>query len=228
MARKKRDNKARAKDHKMVKENTEEINRKILELNMQGKSHWCQNREQRIQPKVCEKVQSSAGCPNTNCPVWEAELNAKATKKPRTNKKGGPTKNSYQTIMSAYFYENGVATLDQLVEAINSDPTRKDVKRIADYKNVSVGISILKNATRVKNPLRIEYSRITKLYYFLDHEGAATQYKEDMVRIEEEKKAKRKAAAEAKKAEEATGDKKAEKKKPAPKKKNTKKAKAKK
>lgn len=228
MARKERDNKAREKDHKQIAAEKKETDRKILELNMQGKNHWCENREQQIAPAVCEKVQSSAGCPNTDCPVWEAELNGKATKKPRTNKKGGPTKSSYQTIMSAYFFENGVATLDQLVKAINSDPTRKDVERIADHKNVSVGISILKNATRVKNPLRIEYSRITKLYYFLDHEAAAEQYKTDLARIEEEKKAKRKAAAEAKKAEKATGDKKAEKKKPAPKKKNTKKAEGKK
>lgn len=228
MARKERDNKAREKDYKQIAAEKKETDRKILELNMQGKNHWCENREQQIAPAVCEKVQSSAGCPNTDCPVWEAELNGKATKKPRTNKKGGPTKSSYQTIMSAYFFENGVATLDQLVKAINSDPTRKDVKRFADHKNVSVGISILKNATRVKNPLRIEYSRITELYYFLDHKAAAEQYKTDMARIEEEKKAKRKAAAEAKKAEKATGDKKAEKKKPAPKKKNTKKAEGKK
>jgi hypothetical protein len=203
-------NQESAQNHEEAQKKFELNATKISELNLKGKSHWCDQKEQQIAPAICTKFQKTAGCQigpinkesRTGCPCWNSELNAKATGKPR-KKSSGPTKNSYQTIMAKIFYSDGFSTLDNLVEKINSDPTRSDVKRLADNKNVSVGISILKNASRVKNPLRIEYSRVTKLYYYLDNEIGKEKYESDMVKVESDKKAKRaKKAAEKKAAEE--------------------------
>ena len=197
------------KDHKLALDKFEADATKISNLNLEGNSHWCDLREQLISPPVCKKVQSSAGCTIgpcnkstlAGCPVWKSELNAKSAATPKKKKAGGTARNSYQTIMAQVFMADGFATLDHLVETINADPTRQGVKRPADHKNVSVGISILRNPTRVANPLRIEHSRITKLYYYLDSETGKEKYESDMVQVEADKKAKKAAKKEDKPAD---------------------------
>ncbi len=172
MTKSARTNKNRTDDRKLTEKEFDKECSTLLEKHFGGKSHWCIQKESQIQPKVCDKFQSTAGCPTgpakksdqTGCACWVEALNMKATKKSK-KKSGGPVKESYQTIISKYLFENGVARIEDLVEAINSNPTRSEVKRLADAKNTSVGVSILRNPTRTKNPLNIKYSRISKIYY---------------------------------------------------------------
>jgi hypothetical protein len=172
MARTKRTEEQKQADRDLVAEKKSEDFKKILKNEVLGKSFWCHTREQQIQGPVCQKMQTTAGCPAglENCPLWDSKANLKAETKPGS-KKAKSGKLSYQVIMKAHFLEFGVATLPELVDLINNHPSRKNVDRKADNKNVSVGVSILKNPKRMKNPLNISFSRLTGRYYCFDLEG---------------------------------------------------------
>jgi hypothetical protein len=168
---------------------------KMMDQESEGKSFWCAQREQQVQGlKICEKIQKTQGCKCgpftkknlTGCPFWDAKLNSKAEGK--KSAKSGSGKASYQTIMRAYFLETGFATIQTLVDLINSHPSREKVARKADAKNTSVGISILRNSKRVKNPLNISYSKKTKLYYCLDFKGMKEKELADVASYDSAKK----------------------------------------
>jgi hypothetical protein len=224
MARTERTNEAREKDHQVTKK---EFTKKADQIKLNcvaGKPFWCDQREQMVtSDKICEKIQSTQGCKagkyspdhQTGCPLWEAKLSAKATSKPKSKGKGSG-KASYQTIMTAIFLDKGFESLDNLVKTINNHPSRQNVERAADAKNVSVGISILKNPNRVKAPLTIDFSRKLKLYFCLDVDGMRTKMAE--MEKEYDAKAKEKKAAEKKTEEKKTEEKKTEEKKSTPKK----------
>ena len=172
-------NKIRKFEKEMTMEQAQESINKILDNEAEGKPFWCGQREQQIAgTAICDKIQSTQGCKMgmfspenlTGCCFWQAELNSKATGK-KSKKSGGSGKFSYQTIMRAYFLEHGQATIQQLVDCINDHPSRQGVARKADEKNTSVGVSILRNPKRIKNPLTISYSKKSKLYYCYDVEG---------------------------------------------------------
>ena len=181
MARTQRTEKQIQKDHTQLANEKAELFRKINEAEIKGQPFWCFTREQRIDGAVCKKVQSTAGCPAgaDNCPLWDSKANLKAEQKPGEPKKNKSGKLSYQVIMKAYFLRVGSATLKELVDLINYHPSRKGVERQADNKNVSVGVSILKNPKRMKNPLTIDFSRKTKTYYCLDVKGMKKMLTQD-------------------------------------------------
>jgi hypothetical protein len=190
MARTDRTDKQRTADRATLAKEKAASDRKIKESMLKGESFYCESREQQILEPICVKVQGTAGCKATDCCLWDAKLNLKAETQPGTKKKSkGSGKLSYQAIMKAHFIETGFATLPALVDLINDHPSRKSVERAADLKNVSVGISILKNSKRVKNPLRIDFSRKTKLYYYLDFEGISEIQKADLADYEANKPA---------------------------------------
>ena len=196
-------NQARENDRKLTSKEFSESSQKISALHLSGKPHFCELKQGQIQAKVCEHTQKTAGCKigpankstQTGCSCWEQVLADEFIKKSGGSKKksksSGPVKNSYQTIITRYLLTNGVAKIEDLVDEINSDITRQEVKRPADAKNTSVGISILRNPTRTKSPLNIQYSRITRLYYLMSDEKASAQYKSDMAQIESDKKSKK-------------------------------------
>lgn len=145
------------------------------------KTFWCPLKENQTALAVCRKTQGLGECNHQDCPYWQTSLQPKAgalKKKKSRSKSATSGKLSYQTIIAAHLNETGVATLDELVNAINTHPTRSACTP-ADHKNVSVGVSILCNKKRQKNPLAIQYSRITKLYYLLDSEAGKLKWDED-------------------------------------------------
>jgi hypothetical protein len=180
MARTERTDKHREKDHKLTKTQFVKKADEIKARNVSGKAFWCEHREQMIPAdKICHKIQTTQGCKigiynpdtQTGCPLFESKLAVKAEGSKSKGKGKGSGKLSYQTIMKNIFLEKGYSSLDDLVTTINDHPSRKEVNKPADNKNVSVGISILKNSNRVKAPLRIDFSRKLKLYFYLDFEG---------------------------------------------------------
>ena len=78
---------------------------------------------------------------------------------------------SYQTLVQEYMTRYGVGNINSIVDFINSHPSRQDVLRKADAKNVSVGISILGNPKRMKKPFRLIYERSLKLYFWKGHQN---------------------------------------------------------
>ncbi|MHA2113732.1 MAG: hypothetical protein ACXADW_21860 [Candidatus Hodarchaeales archaeon] len=207
MARTERTDKHREKDHKLTKNQFIKKADEIKTRNISGKAFWCEHREQMIPAdKICHKIQTTQGCKigiynpdtQTGCPLFESKLAVKAEGNKSKGKGKGSGKLSYQTIMKNIFLEKGYSSLDDLVTAINDHPSRKGVNRPADNKNVSVGISILKNSNRVKAPLRIDFSRKLKLYFYLDFEGENMKNKITKLEAEYDAKVKKEKAAEKK------------------------------
>jgi hypothetical protein len=180
-----------AKKRQLTEAQIAETNRKEMENFLKGKPVHCQSRDQRLDPKVCENVQKTAGCSELDCQFYDTSLAAKATGKPKS-KSSKPRKASYQTLMRAVFDDKGFATLDELVKVTG-----------ADAKNTSVGVSILRNPKRVKFPMKIAYHRPSKTYFNLDHTIGASEYIKAEESHELQKRADAKAKREAKKAEEA-------------------------
>lgn len=167
-----------------------ELNNQEMRKFLMGKPVHCDARDQRIAPEVCEKVQSTAGCEKSDCQFWDSKLNSKAAGKPKS-KSSKPRKASYQTLIRAVFTDKGKATLDELVAVTG-----------ADRKNTSVGVSILRNPKRMKNPMKIAYHYPTKTYFNLDHDNGQKWLDEAEAKHAKEKKAAAKAKRDAKKAEE--------------------------
>jgi hypothetical protein len=203
MKKESKKNQVRENDRKLTEKEFIGLSQKISALHLSGKYHFCELKQGQIHAKACDNTQKTAGCKIgpankstlTGCSCWEQILADEFIKKSggakKKSKSSGPVKNSYQTIITRYLLTNGVAKIENLVDEINSDITRQEVKRPADNKNTSVGVSILRNPTRTKIPLNIQYSRITGLYYLMTNEKAAAQYKSDMGKIESDKKSKK-------------------------------------
>jgi hypothetical protein len=192
MARTERTDKHREKDHKLTKNQFIKKADEIKTRNISGKAFWCEHREQMIPAdKICHKIQTTQGCKigiynpdtQTGCPLFESKLAVKAEGNKSKGKGKGSGKLSYQTIMKNIFLEKGYSSLDDLVTAINDHP---------------VGISILKNSNRVKAPLRIDFSRKLKLYFYLDFEGENMKNKITKLEAEYDAKVKKEKAAEKK------------------------------
>jgi hypothetical protein len=175
-----------AKKRQLTEAQIAETNRKEMENFLKGKPVHCQSRDQRLDPKVCENVQKTAGCSELDCQFYDTSLAAKATGKPKS-KSSKPRKASYQTLMRAVFDDKGFATLDELVKVTG-----------ADAKNTSVGVSILRNPKRVKFPMKIAYHRPSKTYFNLDHTIGASEYIKAEESHELQKRADAKAKREAK------------------------------